>query len=383
MKKIKSILSNCILLLFAITISLVFAELILRTFLNEIFDSPLNIYQADSYLGWKLKSNMNLTVSRNALLMRINSNDVGFREMYQKLNKGQKQIRIIGVGDSFLFGYGVNIENSVLYILNSLIKKGFRNDVIYDVSNFGVPGYNINQYYKIAKNCLNMQQVDILLLFFYTNDFKSDTEYDFKGVNEEGYLIRKTQEDSGLLKHILFDINSFIKRKSKLYMFGKIRLKPLFQKIGIKAKPKYDIYKSDTNLFNKYKHTFTLIEKIQKLCEKEKVKFILCIIPHKIQVVGLMEELKKWDKKADIKDFDLLKPQKELGKYCISKDIMFIDFYQHFLNSGETTQLYFKEDSHWTQRGHEIAASAIFNYIERNKIINVDYKNTSLELEKG
>ena len=54
-----------------------------------------------------------------------------------------------------------------------------------------------------------------------------------------------------------------------------------------------------------------------------------------------------------------------LADFASEQDIDFLDLTSHFqAEAGLGTELYYAFDTHWNQRGHNLAAQTIANYIE-------------------
>lgn len=79
----------------------------------------------------------------------------------EKNKKTRSKNKVIFLGDSFTYGFGVNYENS----LPGLISKKTKNE--YDVLNFGVPGYSPSKnYYNLKKFLKNNENIKISKVFY-------------------------------------------------------------------------------------------------------------------------------------------------------------------------------------------------------------------------
>lgn len=137
------------------------------------------IYNYDSELYGIPKPNLNKDIYLNSLNKTITIKTVshglkgiGFRDNIDEL-KADKRILILG--DSFIFGYGVSNNYTIAHYLGEILKK---NKFDVDVINGGVTGYSSKlelTYYKRFGRKLNP---DIIIVALWENDFKDNYVYE-------------------------------------------------------------------------------------------------------------------------------------------------------------------------------------------------------------
>jgi hypothetical protein len=97
-------------------------------------------------------------------------NSQGLHDYEYSRRKEAGTFRIIGVGDSSLFGWGVPFEDSGLKVLERRLNEKFRAQK-FEVIDFAVPGYNTAMEAEtFVKRCLEYAP-DLVLLNFNTNDY--------------------------------------------------------------------------------------------------------------------------------------------------------------------------------------------------------------------
>jgi hypothetical protein len=97
-------------------------------------------------------------------------NSQGLHDYEYRRRKDAGTFRIVGVGDSSLFGWGVPFEDSGLKVLERRLNEKSRAQKI-EVINFAVPGYNTAMEAEtFVKRCLEYAP-DLVLLNFNTNDY--------------------------------------------------------------------------------------------------------------------------------------------------------------------------------------------------------------------
>jgi lysophospholipase L1-like esterase len=88
------------------------------------------------------------------------------------IKKNPSTIRIIGIGDSGMFGWGVEQFENYLAVLEKNLTDKHGKDT-YEVLNFAVPGYNTQQEIELLKSKGLSYQPDIVILGWCENDFNA------------------------------------------------------------------------------------------------------------------------------------------------------------------------------------------------------------------
>src|SRR5262249_1399115 len=73
---------------------------------------------------------------------QVTTNSQGFRGSEHNISKGNQIIRIIGLGDSSMFGWGVTDEECFLFILQKYLNQSRSFNIEWEIINTAVPGYN-------------------------------------------------------------------------------------------------------------------------------------------------------------------------------------------------------------------------------------------------
>jgi hypothetical protein len=126
------------------------------------------IVQPSRYAGivYELKPNVRGIFMGQPLVI----NSQGLRDYDYTRHKQPGTLRIVGGGDSSLFGWGVPMEDSGLKVLERRLNGEFRGRK-FEVINFGVPGYNTAMESEtFVRRCLEYAP-DLVLLNFNTNDY--------------------------------------------------------------------------------------------------------------------------------------------------------------------------------------------------------------------
>ena len=118
-------------------------------------------------------------------------------------------------------------------------------------------------------------------------------------------------------------------------------------------------YKREDSLLQDkfYSATFAAFEEIAKFAQRRKISILVVLVPDHLQV--LKPEL--------FALYDFYKPQKKLMRHLEKLGIPHLDLSTEFLLFERPQELYFREDKHWTAKGHEFAADLLFKYIQAEK----------------
>lgn len=142
----------------------------------------------DNAIVYELKPNLH----GEFMKVPVFTNSHGLRDDEYPKQKPKNTFRIVGLGDSCLFGWGVRGEETSLSILERVLNKNTSTHK-YEVLNFGVPAYNTAIEAEVfLKKCLEYDP-DLVLLHFFAND------YDIP------YFIKSPQSYATLRKSYLFD----------------------------------------------------------------------------------------------------------------------------------------------------------------------------------
>ena len=99
----------------------------------------------------------------------VTTNNDGFRDKDYPDKKPGASTRIIGLGDSVMFGWGVEEEETFLTRLENNLNLDTSSN--YEVINTAVPGYNTAMEVEVLRHKFDLDQVDLVILNFVINDF--------------------------------------------------------------------------------------------------------------------------------------------------------------------------------------------------------------------
>lgn len=290
--------------------------------------------------------------------IRINS--IGLRDKEYKIIKPEGTFRILILGDSFVFNYGIPYGKG----FDALIEKNLnQNNVDYEYSGFevinaGIGGYEPYDELKYYRKYLKQLTPDLVIMGFYEgNDFLNPA---FSGVtNKVESNPEMRQFNIGTSRGILEWINDILESRSHLYMFIRNRLEYLRFKMGLTDHyiPRY-LFVGNTRA---YKDTRLVFKEIAKEFEKGPELFIF-MIPHRITVDKKYREdmLSIYDIKPE--SIDINKPKEEFFSLLHDFQIEGIDLTHIFFQEGASS-LYYPIDGHWNVEGNKLTAETLYPLI--------------------
>ena len=104
--------------------------------------------------------------------VHVQTNSLGLRDREIPTIKSPAEYRILMMGDSVVFGMGVEFEDSIPFQLEHLLNQEAGQDRRYRTVNMGVPSYNTEQELIQLRDVGLSLEPDLVLLFFIPNDIE-------------------------------------------------------------------------------------------------------------------------------------------------------------------------------------------------------------------
>ena len=327
-------------------------EIILRIWIPGIYDdlriwerSPISFYSLKpSYKGLirSVHGEFTITVKTNALGLR---DDHEFSQI-----KPDNTFRILVLGDSFTFGYGVESEESYPKQLERFLRD-YVKDMNIEILNAGfADGWAPDTEYLYLKNRGILFEPDLVILGFFQGNDIINLSTNKWGEEENQLPLRITQTGTGLVPRI-------IKERSVLFQFLKWKIHKW--KIHTVAKK---VFRSPEHIGSSpNEHLVSarlLIKGMQDISKKHNARFAVVIIP-------AMEAVIKGE------THELTRIRRDISEFCMQQQIPVLDLLSPFAKYQENSKkrLYFQLNAHWTNDGHLLAARDIFNFVLSEKLL--------------
>ena len=327
----KSVLINFGLLLASLTVSLFFAEGVVRLMAPQIVQPRFTI---NSGFGVRVpaenKSYRHSVPGEYAVT--INTNDFGGRGVRNYAKQRRSGVsRVCLLGDSFAFGYGVNDEEVVSAVLESQLNAMADKTTVYEVLNFGVSGYGQAEELILYLNRVQHYDCDDVFVFYYSNDPGNNVVSSLYKLNHEGAIVRDQDEflPGVAIQEFLYGIPILGDLIAHSHFWSMIRNRGsavLHQEmLGEKGLSTYE-----TNDSEAIDLTVGLIGALKSAVELSGSRFFVFVIPDSTLASNYPFERLAYFEQYTID-----------GRKLLTKT----DYYEH--------------DGHWTASGHKKAAAAI------------------------
>lgn len=388
-KKGKKVIRKLILLLVYVIILFVLFEFSLRLFYPQpvfkhtVVEASPQIFKESSYLPAQLKPSTkteHLSVT-DEFNVSININSLGYRDYEFTTNKPEDTYRILAIGDSVTYGFGVEIDETYVKVLEKLLnEKGYRK---YSVINAGWnSGDGLDtEYLFLKREGLSLNPDMIIVGFFMENDFRehrahiweSDKYGEIDKIKSKKYYIDSNNRLRSIgngaksgIKEQLYKTNVLLSFHSHLYILFKNSFRNTLT-VLYSGRPAPGIYSLGYSELVKQdiETTLDLILRMKNIAYENNISLVLVILPTREQV---------YDYKIKDSENNLLnwtKPNDILKEFGIKNDIMIIDILPKLRDyiKFNDTKIYFKIDPHWNKNGNYIVGKALYKELKNKKII--------------
>lgn len=173
-EKVRNWMANVGIIIFSVVLCLFFIELGLRTFRPLYFAQPIEAYEYDNDLAYRLRPGAHLFIS-NDYQQEIRTNELGTLNFQD--NFSEYEIIIFALGDSYTQGLGVANDSSYPFQLDLLLNFNNKGNYSkrYGVVNLALGPYGGKQQLITLKRfSRDLGKPDIVLYLGYENDYSDD-----------------------------------------------------------------------------------------------------------------------------------------------------------------------------------------------------------------
>ncbi len=361
----KNIYLNIFLCLVAIFCCVLFLEILLR--LTESIPTyvPTVIYAVDythnnshihrDSLIPGLKIELVPNINSHWQKVDINTNSMGVRDKEYSLNKPNNTFRIIGLGDSVTFGAMIEEEDTFLNLLEEKLNNEHNYSV--EIINGGVSAYNSIQEFILLKNRLIKYNPDMVILNFFQNDYDTLSIVKIAQSEEETSNPIIAFSDKEILALNLKDFSPFSSKinyyflvHSAFYRFMNMRIYDLFSKINPDYYvPKGYLYLNGIDTIAGNKHAILSLIDYSK---KKGFQLIIVIHPN----LEDNDNNDNWIREV---------PKNQYSVHTL-------DLYPVYRLTNQNMsnfRVLQKDTIHPNAKGNKLIASAIFEYINKEKLM--------------
>jgi lysophospholipase L1-like esterase len=358
-------------LLMAFGVAFAAAEVALRVGGYQLkFTGPFSsFHEVDNVLGWHGKPNFAAQLAWNDIHVMAVNNELGFRQVEHRQDLSTAQRNVFVLGDSFVWGWGVGQDHVVTDQLERLL-PGCR------VHNLGlVAAGTVHEYMIFKKHVLpQLQPKDAVVLAFYGNDFGDNIGYNHpgrlsaflkdgkvcvappEGMACQGMIENKLKSNSYVINLMAFSIDSL-----RLMIGGwRNRSRQVQPAAGGSGPPPRDGATTPVDLADnspEIQITKHYLRELKTACDQKHAQFLLVYVPWRAEF-GEPDFAT-----ASLPARDWESPERRAFFHCAKAlGIETVDLLAHFQRAKQADkqlQLTYRQDFHWNDNGHLLAAEAV------------------------
>lgn len=329
----KKILNSLILILISSLFAFILLEIGLRIFYPQQ-ESSRWFESSERYGYWnKTNFSQDLSFPGYDFVMKIQTNSLGHR--YKEYNTAEfndnRYTKVLLLGDSFMFGYGINMEDHIATHIDRQLESS---PGLFTVISVGVDGWSTIQEVTYARDNFNVFNPDYVVLLFCGNDPDDD----------DIFLSEKPDLEKGTIP---FPGKIWLRDHSHLYRFVYYRYSILKHNRTLKAKIKEN---EDLKINVQSGNAITPEQwaKTRKMIND----FHADYLEFNEQGVVLVLSTAPWDDEH----------RQNLGVLSNDTNLFYLDLYDETINlPEEKTKLEY--DSHWSELIHRISADKVSDKI--------------------
>jgi len=307
------------------------------------------------------------------------TNSQGFRDRERSFEKPDRVHRMVALGDSFTWGSGVTYDEAFV----TLVEQGLNGrDGATEVINLGVPAWGPHEeFHLLTVYGIRFRPDRVMLNFFIGNDIQNKRGDDFNVpepviVAGQSYYVHRNGNwvhdnlgpGSSFLYHNLNYLmkvgGSRLRAASEEGLLPGERLPLLSRKDYLRGiRERNDIYLiEDTPFFRHHwdRTQRTLVAMRDYLAERG-IPLIVVMLPEHVQFDSGLQREYFQATRASPQDYDFYKPQRLLLAWCEAQRVQCIDLWPAFAAASDPAALHFRNDIHWSESGHRLAAEAILS----------------------
>ena len=345
----------------ATLVGLAAAELGFRWLSPQALLHDPDAFVADPVLGTRMKPGFTDRVVTTEFSSTWIVNADGYRGP-RAGERGEVARRVLALGDSFTFGYGVEEEQAWPRVLEGLLRHGDPQGAAVEVLNLGVGGYGTWQEALWLEEMAPRTKPDLAVVGFYVGNDPSDNARAAAQSGQDG--VQRGAPSGG------FDAERakrWLGSRLHLYSFVSTRADELLVRLGLRQLVypfEMEILRArePAEVAQAWRRTQQAFTRLAAVARGAGVPVIVAIIPMKHQVSDAVWRrlLVHYGDDAAPADWDRERPQRQLAYMLGAEGLDAVDLLEGLRVAGaEGQDLYWPRDQHWNVRGHAAAARVI------------------------
>jgi len=345
----------------------------------------------DPRLGWRKRPGARATYRRREYTVEVRVNSRGLRDKDRSYDPAPGVFRVLALGDSFVEGYTVALEDTVSQVLErDLTGPACPVEVI----NAGTSGWSTDQEYLFYKDEGARYGARVVVLFFYYNDVLFNDRDNYFGrpkpllvLKETGLEVANepvpeprprdgndTRADQGQTGSALV---GYLRDRLK---HGAPRAHDALARLGLWAPlggsepgEEMRVYKAGPTprIDGAWASTARILEALNKETAARGARLLVAYVPNRMEVRDRDWELTRRAYSMDEQGWDRGLPLRRLRAIGESAGVTVIDLTPALRRADASVldRAYLTYDPHWTALGHRAAAGAVASGLRQRGMI--------------
>lgn len=326
----------------------------------------LSVFESCDYLPFRLKANSQGWIESQEFRHHWTINSHGLREPERPKAKQPGEFRILTLGDSFTVGHGVQEPECWPRVVERLAERSNRNVRVVNAGYAG--GHAPDCYYAYLAHHLDDWRPDaIILALFAGNDSYEPIDHFWAQTDEHGLPLRTLsltryvdltgrRRMTKAARPLAYQFP--VLRESHLWVLLTQTLTPPLQNQEGFHSPHRHRY--EPAMEQAYRRGVDCLKGIQRMAQERNIPFLVAVIPTAYQ---LDPDARSWVHLDS--DFDPELPQSRWQTDLAGTGIDYLDLRpalsEAMEQKGKIWDLYYPVDRHFTPKGQQITAEAIWN----------------------
>lgn len=341
----------------------------------------------DETLGWTKRPGARVVYERPEYTVEVAVNSHGLRDP-ERGPDAPGRTRLLALGDSFVEGYTVPLEETVSQVLERRLRAG---GCPVDVVNGGTGGYSTDQEYLFYRDEGLRYDPRVVLLFFYYNDVIFNARRNYFGAPKP--LLRLTAEG---LTPVNVPLRPPASRETKdseapppepqqpsrsaLYGYVRERLMrgaprtynrlaalglwpPLRGQEPADTLRTYALRRSG-DMWQGWTVVRQVIEALRDDTARRGAHLLVVYVPSRFEIDDGVWDLQRIAYSLDERGFDRRVVARRLSKITDAAGVDLLDLTAALARAhGRFRPAYFQIDGHWNARGHRVAALQVERHV--------------------
>jgi hypothetical protein len=333
-------------MVYGVVVCLAVGELALALFRPQQATVPQDLVVADAALGFRMVPNYRGVEPMHGTALETNSYGLRERELGPP---GDSQLRVYVLGDSIVFGLGIEAEDAFPRALERVLQRRLGRQV--EVVNGGVPGYGTLQQLELFEETVERLQPDIVLASVSVfNDVADNVKFAMRH--------RRWQKTPNVIYRPL----RWLRQHSQLYLLLRQ------YRSGVSGEKMMDIHavRPSTETDRGLQMTEESLVTFAEVARQRGVAFGVIVLPAQKQVSPKTWAETLRSRKLPPERYSHEMPNRRVVEFARKQSLPAMDLLPLLYEDHE--DLY--ENEHWTKAGHVFVAEAVADFMQTSKLID-------------